>query len=100
MLTFPGWENRFTDRVHGGTILGRSDAILSEAWGRKRRGSDSEYLQALVAAGAQIYSTFRHNFIYMRYDTDTHHTFEQEELELLAKGEVVYFGINESHVFV
>ncbi|MFC9441879.1 MULTISPECIES: glycosyltransferase [unclassified Brevibacterium] len=95
MCRFPDREHRFTDLVMGPTLLGRRELFLEYPFAERTVGEDTDLLRRLVAAGIQIYSADRFNFVQVR--TDHAHTWSVHDNLLLANSEVHSFGFAPDH---
>lgn len=95
MCRFPEREHRFTDMVMGPTLFGHRELFLEHPFAERTLGEDTELQRRLVAAGAQIYSADRFNFIQVRGDHS--HTWAVEDDLLLANSEVHAFGLSFDH---
>ncbi|MHA7133489.1 glycosyltransferase family protein [Oerskovia turbata] len=97
LLRFADREHRFTDRVMGPTILTRRSLAEATPFRDVGRGEDTAFLRDAVAAGAHVYSADRFNFVQMRSGTGAH-TWTVSDAELLASGEVQFYGRVDEHV--
>jgi hypothetical protein len=102
VLRSPEREHRFTDFVAGPTIVARRELVLDHPFPAVGRGEDTGFLRSVTASGASVYSADRFNFIQVRRggSTDHQHTWQANELEILANADVKYYGENLSHVMV
>ncbi|WP_114854217.1 glycosyltransferase [Brachybacterium sp. YJGR34] len=100
LLRFPWMEHRFTDHVMGPTITAGAEVFAAHPFADVSRGEDSGFLEAVVSAGGRIYSADRFNFTQMRRGETGGHAWSVSDREVLATGEVAWFGVNEEHVMV
>ncbi|WP_238999277.1 glycosyltransferase family protein [Segeticoccus rhizosphaerae] len=97
ILRYPEREHCYTDFVAGPTIMTNRDLLLKHPFPEVRRGEDSGFLRSTVAAGAQVYSSDRYNFVQMRYGSGHQHTWLASDAELLANAEVQFYGKGLAH---
>ncbi|WP_193105883.1 glycosyltransferase [Brachybacterium sp. FME24] len=100
LLRFPWMEHRFTDRIMGPTITGGRDVFTAHPFADVSRGEDTGFLESVTAAGGRIYSADRFNFTQMRRGEAGGHAWSASDREILATGDVAWFGLNEQHVMV
>ncbi|MFC7457048.1 glycosyltransferase [Brachybacterium sp. GCM10030267] len=100
LLRFPWMEHRFTDRVMGPTVTAGRDVFVTHPFADVSRGEDTGFLEAVVAAGGRVYSADRFNFTQMRHGEVGGHAWSASDRELLATGDVAWFGRNDAHVMV
>ncbi|WP_435736968.1 glycosyltransferase [Cellulosimicrobium sp. PMB13] len=98
VLRFAEREHRYTDFVMGPTIV--ADRSLAERvkFAHLARGEDTGFLRSAVDAGARVFSADRFNFVQVR--TGGAHTWNVTDAELLASGEVQFYGRADAHVLV
>jgi hypothetical protein len=99
VLRFAEREHRFTDFVMGPTIVARRDVAAVVRFARTSTGEDTGFLRGTVDAGARIYSADRFNFVQVRSGGDRH-TWTVTDAELLASGEVAFYGCADAHVMI
>jgi spore maturation protein CgeB len=97
VLRFAEREHRFTDFVMGPTIVARRDVARDVRFAELGAGEDTGFLAAAVEAGARVYSADRFNFVQVRTGSGRH-TWTVTDAELLASGEVRFYGRAERHV--
>lgn len=100
LLRFPWMEHRFTDHVMGPTITADREVFTAHPFADVSRGEDSGFLRSVVAAGGSIYSADRFNFTQMRRGETGGHAWSVSDREILATGDVAWFGLNEQHVMI
>lgn len=96
ILRFGHKEHRFTDFVMGPTIMGRRQTFLDIPFQRLGRGEDTSFLRNARKAGLQIYSADRYNFYQVR--SGDGHTWDVKDAELLASGELKFYGGPHEHI--
>ncbi|WP_235915398.1 glycosyltransferase family protein [Puerhibacterium puerhi] len=97
LLRFADREHRFTDRVMGPTIVARRDVAREVRFTELPAGEDTGFLAAAVEAGVRVYSADRFNFVQVRTG-QRQHTWSVTDAELLASGEVQFYGRADEHV--
>ncbi|MFI2103068.1 glycosyltransferase [Isoptericola sp. NPDC019693] len=101
VLRFAEREHRFTDFVMGPTIVARRDTAAAVRFAERARGEDTAFLRGAVDAGARIYSADRFGFVQVRAGAgEGSHTWRITDAEVLATGEVQFYGRAEQHVFL
>lgn len=98
LLRFEEREHRFTDLVMGPTIFTTGEMMRAVPFLELGRGEDTNFLKDVAAAGGKIYSADRFNFVQMRSDAVSGHTWSAEETDLMASGVVSAFGLNEENI--
>ncbi len=99
VLRFAEREHRFTDFVMGPTIVALRDVAAAVRFAETSTGEDTGFLRGTVDAGARIYSADRFNFVQVRSGGDRH-TWTVTDAELLASGEVAFYGRADAHVMI
>nr|WP_247829202.1 glycosyltransferase [Arthrobacter antioxidans] len=89
-------EHRFTDFVMGPTITARAEIVRKTPFPALQRGEDTAFLKRVAAAGGSIYSADRFNYVQMRNGSG--HTWQIGEAELLATGDLKFYGRPYEHV--
>lgn len=100
LVRFAEREHRWTDFVMGPTITASADLFRDLPFGDLARGEDSDFLSRATRSGAKIYSSDRFNFCQMRQEVVTGHAWNVDDAELLATGEVKFFGLPRAQIFV
>ncbi|MDJ0351360.1 glycosyltransferase [Pseudarthrobacter sp. PH31-O2] len=90
LLRFPEWEHRYTRTVMGPTIMGFADVFRSSPFPAVSSGEDTRFLRDVGAAGGVIYASDRFNYCQQRAAEG--HTWDITDAELLASGELKFFG--------
>jgi hypothetical protein len=96
ILRFAAREHRFTDFIMGPTIMGRRDVFTDHPFEHVTVGEDTGFLRAAHAAGRIIYSADRFNYFQVR--TGDGHTWQVEDGELFASGDLKFYGKLNEHV--
>lgn len=96
LLRFAAREHRFTDFVMGPTLVARREVFAGHPFQHVSVGEDTRFLQAARAAGRIIYSADRFNYFQVR--TGNGHTWEIPDAELLASGDLKFYGKLNDHV--
>jgi hypothetical protein len=100
VLRFGDREHRWTDRVAGPTLVCARDVVVAARFPEVVRGEDTGLLRRVLADGARVYSADRFNFVHVRSGQDGAHTWRISDEEVLATGELLFYGAPEAHVFV
>jgi spore maturation protein CgeB len=98
LLRFAEREHRWTDFVMGPTITGTAETFRTTPFAEVSRGEDSNFLVSVLDAGGRIYSADRFNFCQMRHSAEGGHAWAVEDREILASGELKYYGLNTAHM--
>jgi spore maturation protein CgeB len=96
ILRFAAKEHRFADIVMGPTIMARREVFADHPFQHVTVGEDTGFLRAAHAAGRIIYSADRFNYFQVR--TGDGHTWQVEDAELLASGDLKFYGKLNEHV--
>ncbi|MGP4033804.1 glycosyltransferase family protein [Pseudarthrobacter sp. 1C304] len=96
ILRFAEKEHRFTDFVMGPTITAGRGVFLDHPFQPVAVGEDTGFLRAVHAAGKVIYSADRFNYYQVR--TGHGHTWQVEDAELIASGDLKFYGKLHEHV--
>ena len=96
LLRFADKEHRFTDFVMGPTIVARRQIARQVGFAAVFRGEDTRFLHQVSEVGGSIYSADRFGFIQVRRGDA--HAWDVSDTELLASGEVQWFGRSDAHV--
>ena len=83
-------EHRFTDFVMGPTIMGRRNVFTEHPFQPVTVGEDTGFLRDVRGAGKTIYSADRFNYFQVR--TGNGHTWQVDDAELLASGDLKFYG--------
>ena len=96
ILRFAAREHRFTDFVMGPTIVANRDVFTDHPFPHVAVGEDTGFLRAAHSAGRVIYSADRFNYFQVR--TGAGHTWQMDDAEFLASGELIFYGKLSEHV--
>lgn len=88
-------EHRYTDFVMGPTITTHRRTARENPFPALGLGEDTTFLRAAVQRGLRIYSADRFNFFQVRSGTE--HTWQIADAELLAGGELKFYGGPNEH---
>ena len=95
ILRFAEREHRFTDLVMGPTILTRREVLKDNPFPELGLGEDTGFLRSAAAGGLSIYSADRFNYFQIR--SGHGHTWQASDYELLATGELKFYGGPHEH---
>ncbi|WP_427018388.1 glycosyltransferase family protein [Pseudarthrobacter sp. P1] len=98
ILRFAHKEHRYTNFVMGPTIMARKESMLANPFPSLGLGEDTGFLRSAVEAGMSIYSADRFNYFQVR--TGSGHTWQVDDAELLASGDLKFYGGPYEHVDV
>jgi spore maturation protein CgeB len=96
ILRFGHKEHRYTDFVMGPTIVAHKDAVIANPFPALGLGEDTGFLRNAGQAGMQIYSADRFNFYQVRAGNG--HTWQVKDAELLASGDLKFYGEPNEHI--
>lgn len=96
LLRFGHKEHRFTDFVMGPTIMGHRRVFTENPFQAVSLGEDTGFLRSASQADMQIYSADRFNFYQVR--STEGHTWQVHDAELLASGDLKFYGEPNEHV--
>jgi hypothetical protein len=98
-LRFSGKHFRFTERVHGGTLVWDRLKTGNQEFERVRQGTDTAFLRALNARSIPILSIDPFNFIHVRYANKGQHTWKVEDEEFLRNVKILKNSLDLSLAF-
>ena len=82
-LRFPSRENRFVERIQGGTILAKRK-VFDKVWFRNvSLGEDNRFYEDCRAKGFKIYATNRYGYVYKRRKHNSNHTWKTNRKRLV-----------------
>ncbi|BCW46626.1 glycosyltransferase [Arthrobacter sp. StoSoilB5] len=93
---FGHMEHRFSHMVMGPTIMANRSVFEKNPFEERSRGEDTAFLNAVTESGGRIYSSDRYNYYQLRNGSG--HTWTASDDELLASGEVKFWGNPAEHV--
>ncbi|WP_026541220.1 glycosyltransferase family protein [Paenarthrobacter nicotinovorans] len=96
VFRFEHMEHRFSHMVMGPTIMARREVFEQHPFDDINRGEDTEFLKAIIESGGKIYSSDRYN--YYQHRGGSGHTWTASDDELLASGEIQFWGNPTEHV--
>ncbi|WP_284975489.1 glycosyltransferase [Arthrobacter sp. efr-133-TYG-104] len=96
LLRFGHMEHRFSHIVMGPTIMAERSTFEQHPFENLGRGEDTAFLRSVTDAGGKIYSSDRYN--YYQFRGGSGHTWSASDDELLASGEVQFWGDPEKHL--
>ncbi|WP_449373282.1 glycosyltransferase family protein [Arthrobacter psychrolactophilus] len=96
VLRFGHKEHRYTDFVMGPTIMGHRRVFIESPFPELGIGEDTGFLRNARDTGFQIYSSDRFNFYQVR--SGNGHTWQANDAEMLASGDVKFYGSPNDHV--
>ncbi|RNL75513.1 glycosyltransferase family A protein [Nocardioides marmorisolisilvae] len=101
VLRYPDFENRWVRRIQGGSMLFEGDVVRDLRFGDLPRAVDSDILDRSMAAGVSIWSADRYNYVSVRGEDNSAHTWTVEDATFLtASGRLAFYGDPRSHVEV
>ncbi|MBP2414044.1 spore maturation protein CgeB [Arthrobacter stackebrandtii] len=95
ILRFGHKEHRYTDFVMGPTIVAAKETFIANPFPALGLGEDTGFLRNAGQSGMQIYSADRFNFYQVRAGDG--HTWQVEDAELLASGDLKFYGDPSEH---
>lgn len=94
-------EHTYQRRVQGGSMLFAGDVVRGLRFSDIPRAVDSDILDRAIADGVKIWSADRFNFVSVRGDDRTAHTWTvADDSFLTAAGQLAFFGDPRTHVEV
>jgi spore maturation protein CgeB len=99
-LRFPGKQYRITDRVHGGTILWDRKKTGSIGFTPTKQGTDTLFLRDCKEAGVQIFSIDPFNFVHIRYDNNSDHTWRIQDEEFIRNATLCGSTLDLNYVYL
>ncbi|WP_395692952.1 glycosyltransferase [Nocardioides sp.] len=101
VLRYPDAEHTWARRIQGGSMLFAGDVVRELRFGDLPRAVDSDILDRAIAAGVPIWSADRFNFVSVRGEDRTAHTWTVEDATFLtAAGRLAFYGDPRSQVEV
>lgn len=96
LLRFGEREHCFTDFVMGPTLMAAREVFQAVPFEARTNGEDTAFLRSCVEQGLSIYSSDRFNYAQIRRAEG--HTWQVQEQELLASGDLAFYGSVTDHV--
>lgn len=101
VLRYPDAEHTWARRIQGGSMLFEGDVVRDLRFGDLPRAVDSDILDRAIGAGVRIWSADRFNFVSVRGEDRTAHTWTVEDASFLtASGRLAFYGDPRPHVEV
>ena len=101
VVRYPDFENRWVRRIQGGSMLFEGDVVRRVRFGDLPRAVDSDILDRSMAEGVSIWSADRYNFVSVRGEDRSAHTWTVEDATFLtASGRLAFYGDPRPHVEV
>ncbi|GAA4690764.1 hypothetical protein GCM10023349_01630 [Nocardioides conyzicola] len=101
VLRYPDFESAWARRIQGGTMLFTADVLRDLEFADLPRAVDSDILDRAITAGVPIWSADRFNFVSVRGDDRTTHTWTVEDATFFtASGRLAFYGDPRTHVEV
>jgi len=96
LLRFGEREHHFTDFVMGPTLMAAREVFQAVPFEARTTGEDTAFLRCCVEQGLSIYSSDRFNYAQIRRAGG--HTWQVRDQELLASGDLAFYGSITEHV--
>lgn len=101
VLRYPEAEHTWQRRIQGGSMVFAGDVARELRFGDLPRAVDSDILDRSIEAGVKIWSADRFNYVSVRGDDRTAHTWTVADATFLtAAGRLAYYGDPRAHVEV
>lgn len=98
VLRFNHLEHRFSHMVIGATIMAKKATFRRFPFEELGRGEDTAFMRAVSDSGGKIYASDRYNYFVQR--SASGHTWTATDDQLLASGEVHFWGNPTEHITV
>ncbi|NHQ74974.1 glycosyltransferase [Roseovarius gahaiensis] len=86
-------SNSTFKRVHGGTLFWSRERTGYQKFERVRQGTDSRFTGALLDKGLKIYSADPYDFVHMRYQDTSAHTWQIADDEFMRPMTTIASGL-------
>ena len=101
VLRYPDAEHTWERRIQGGSMLFEGDVVRRLRFGDLPRAVDSDVLDRAIAEDVKIWSADRFNYVSVRGDDRTAHTWTVADTTFLtASGRLAFYGDPRHHVEV
>lgn len=101
VLRYPDAEHTWQRRIQGGSMLFEGDVVRQLRFGDLPRAVDSDILDRAIAEGVKIWSADRFNYVSVRGEDRTDHTWTvTDETFLTGSGRLCFYGDPRLHVEV
>ena len=101
VLRYPDAEHTWERRIQGGSMLFEGEVVRRLRFGDLPRAVDSDLLDRAIAEDVKIWSADRFNYVSVRGDDRTAHTWTvADETFLTASGRLAFYGDPRMHVEV
>ena len=101
VLRYPDAEHTWERRIQGGSMLFEGDVVRRLRFGDLPRAVDSDILDRAIAEDVKIWSADRFNYVSVRGDDRTAHTWTVADATFLtASGRLAFYGDPRQHVEV
>ncbi len=101
VLRYPDAEHSWARRIQGGSMLFEADVVRELGFSDIPRAVDSDILDRAIDASVPIWSADRFNFVSVRGEDRSTHTWTVEDTTFLtASGRLAFYGDPRSHVEV
>lgn len=98
VLRFNHMEHRFSHMVIGATIMAKKATFVRFPFEELGRGEDTAFMRAVSDAGGKIYASDRYNYYVQR--SASGHTWTATDDQLLASGDIQFWGNPTEHITV
>jgi hypothetical protein len=101
VLRYPDAEHTWERRIQGGSMLFEGDVVRRLRFGDLPRAVDSDILDRAIAEDVKIWSADRFNYVSVRGDDRTAHTWTVTDASFLTgSGRLAFYGDPRQHVEV
>ena len=101
VLRYPDAEHTWERRIQGGSMLFEGDVVRRLRFGDLPRAVDSDILDRAIADGVNVWSADRFNYVSVRADDRTAHTWTVSDTTFLSgSGRLAFYGDPRPHVEV
>lgn len=100
LLRFPGYENKLNDWVTGSSLVVKRSVFETIKFKESNRGEDSQFLKDCKEKGYKIYATDKYNYMVLRRQDLSTHTWQIEPDAIHKSSVPVCKGLNLDKVFI